>query len=90
MALTSTRTNDGLQALHRILIQTRFLAGTGADARKVVGLMDDAEYLVTLMAQPETKDERFRLCLEGMEQKHPELAGLTAAFGARAEEQKAA
>ena len=81
---------DALQALHRVLIQTRFLAGTGADSRKVVGLMDDAEYLVTLMTQPENKEERFRLCLEGMEQKYPELAGLTAAFPERTEEQKAA
>ena len=87
MALTSIQMTDALLALHRILIRTRSLAGAGTESRKIMGIMDDAEYLVILMIKTENEDERFRLCLEGMEQKYPELAGLTATFIGRPEEQ---
>jgi len=91
MALSSTQNSDALHVLHRILLQARLLAGTGSEARKIVSIMDDAEYLVSLMMQPDNRDERFRQCLADMERKHPEMAGLARAFEERPKaEQKAA
>ena len=72
--------HNALRALHRVLLQARFLAYTGQDGKKVAALLDDAEYLVALLMRGERSGGEFRSYLEGMGRKFPELSGLVTEF----------
>ena len=61
-------------------MKTRYLAATGADPKKIAGILDDAEYLIALLMREEVDPSRVLRVLEDMGRKHPELRGLAVEY----------
>ena len=76
---------NALQALHRVLICSRFEAYEGRDPKTLGDVMDSAEYLVALLQNHEGRTEsetlaEFRAVLLDIETRFPGYDGLLAAF----------
>lgn len=76
---------NALQALHRVLVCTRFEAYEGCTPKTLRDVMDSAEYLVALLQNHEerTEDEtlaEFRAVLLDIETRFSGYDGLLAAF----------
>jgi hypothetical protein len=68
--MNSTSSDNALQALHHALIRTRYLAYTGTDAQQIARILDDVEYLKTIILRHKPGyEDNFRLHLQGIEQK---------------------
>ena len=82
--LNSAQTNNALIALHRIILRTRFIAGTGTgkdDLTKVMRIMDHAEYLVTLMFEERDQTDCFWQYVRAIGKTFPEFAHLADDYG---------
>lgn len=76
---------NALQALHRVLVCTRFEAYEGCAPKMLGDVMDSAEYLVALLQNYEGRPEdealaEFRAVLLDIETLFPGYGGLLAAF----------
>lgn len=76
---------NALQALHRVLVCTRFEAYEGCAPKTLGDVMDSAEYLVALLQNHEERTEtetlaEFRAVLLDIETRFPGYSGLLAAF----------
>ncbi len=84
-----TSSDNALRALHRALTRTRYIAYTNSDAKHVARILDDVEYLATIiMRRNEYTEEEyvtdFRLHLEDIESKFSGFEGLVQAYNERA------
>ena len=88
--------DNALDAVHRVLIRVRSQAYTGLGSKQIGRILDDAEYLVTIiMRRDEYSEEEyltdFRLHLEDIENKFSGFQGLVQAYDeGEAANQKAA
>lgn len=83
--MNSTFTEDALLALHRVLTRTRTLAYQATDTKQIARVLDDAEYLATLVMQSTKCDAAecladFRAHLCDIETKYSGFDGLVAGF----------
>ena len=75
--------NQALQALHRVLIEARFMAYQGQDAATIARVLDWAELLPRLLAAEEDKTSEYRNTLAAIADGCPRLAGALSVFDAR-------
>ncbi len=73
--------DNALDAVHRVLTRARSQAYMGLDSKQIGRILDDAEYLVTIIRNNEG-DHEFRLHLEDIEQKFAGFDSLVEAFDA--------
>jgi hypothetical protein len=67
----------GLKAIHRILVQARWLADRQADHQKIAAVLDSAELMpMLLMQQPRPDECSFRDLLDDLSQRYPEFQGI--------------
>lgn len=79
--LKPTDVPAALQAIHRVLVRARTLAGEGADAKTLYQILDWAEVLPTVVvARLDDTTQEFRSLLAGLGERHPEFAGILADF----------
>ena len=76
---------NALQALHRVLICTRFEAYEGCTPKTLGDVMESTEYLVALLQNHEGRPEKeclaeFRAVLQDIETRFSGFQGLTHAF----------
>ena len=72
--------NQALQALHRVLVEARFMAYEGQDSTKVADVLDWAELLPRLLAAEEDKTSEFRNTLAAIAEADPRFADALSAF----------
>jgi hypothetical protein len=80
--IDTCRYNQALQALHRVLIEARFMAYEGQDSSKMAGVLDWAELLPRLLAAEEDKTSEYRSTLAAIAESDPRFAGALSAFDA--------
>ena len=83
--MSSSYSDNALRALHQALTRARYIAYTGADAKYVGKILDDVEYLATIiMRRGEYSEEEyltdFRLHLQDIEGKFSGFTGLVQAY----------
>lgn len=83
--MNSICSDSALNALHKVLIRTRFVAYKGCDSKTIGDVMDLAEYLIVLLQNNEGRTETevlsvFRQCLQEIEGRFDGFIGLVAAF----------
>ncbi|MBV9852638.1 MAG: hypothetical protein JO250_23505 [Armatimonadetes bacterium] len=71
--------DNALDAVHRVLTRVRSQAYMGLDSKQIGRILDDAEYLVTMIRNNESEHE-FRLHLEDIESKFSGFDGLVQAY----------
>ena len=76
---------NALQALHRVLVCTRFEAYEGCKPKTLGDVMDNTEYLVALLQNHEGRSEEdtlaeFRAVLQDIETRFSGYDGLLAVF----------
>ena len=67
---------EALHAIHRVLITVRAMGYEGVDSAKVAAIMDDAEYLPTILIDGEACCNEFGDYLCGMAKKWNEFTGI--------------
>src|SRR5438445_730751 len=68
--------NPALRVLQRLLVITRQLAQTGAEPEKLAQILDEADYLVTILIHEENGADEFKDFLKQIGRKFPEFAGI--------------
>lgn len=76
------RMNDALHAIQMLIVQAR-QAAFDADAKEAGALLDDAEWLPSLLRDNIDQTREFQLALEGIAQKHPQCRYILEQFLAR-------
>ena len=71
--------------MRRIMIQTRWMGYNGVEAAKVAAIMDDAEYLPTILIDGENCPNEFGEQLRHMANKWFEFTGIADEYEAAAE-----
>ena len=74
-------TESKIRILHRILTRIRTQAYQGASSQKMGLMLDDSEYLTTLIFAPDKSNPgEFRALLSDMERKYDGLGELTKVY----------
>ena len=79
--LSEDRFQSRLRALHKVLTRVRSQAYLGLEPKAVGRILDDTEYLVTLLISRDDTEE-FRQYLKRIEERNPGFDGLVAFFDA--------
>lgn len=72
--LTAARMNNGLAAINAVLVAARSMAHEGRSHDELADVLDVAEYLPRLLAEPEERSSEFREQLVGLAAKYPTCA----------------
>jgi hypothetical protein len=76
------RVPAALYALHRILIQARYLVGEKAEAKKLYALLDHAEILPVMIGNQLDESDAYAGMLESLGEQSPEFAGIARDYAA--------
>lgn len=74
--IASEKVPPALYALHRILVQARWLVGEGAGKEKLYEILDHAEILPVMIGNGLDDGEGFLSMLESLAQKYTEFSGI--------------
>jgi hypothetical protein len=74
------RHSKALWALQQVIIRARFLASKENQMAKVVGLLDEAEYLPQLMMDAEDRTAEFAAALQAIAERYPYCRNLYTEF----------
>jgi hypothetical protein len=80
--LTKEKVPAALHAIHRILVYARWLTTQGADNEKLFKILDHAELLPVLLADPRDEDEFFQKMLDSLGAVDPVFIGVASGFKA--------
>jgi hypothetical protein len=78
--ITAKKQKQALNAIHRILILTRFMAHQNEPTAKIAKILDYAEILPTLISADEDKTEEFRIHLQGLASEFSQGIGILQEF----------
>lgn len=78
--LPQQRVPAALHAIHRILVQARWMAYNEAPAKQMAAILDDAEILPTLLANDRDETVFFQLMLEGIAEHFPACRGILSEY----------
>jgi hypothetical protein len=68
--------NPALRVLQRLLVITRHLAQTETSPEKLAQILDEADYLLTILIHEGNDRDEYRAFLQHIGQRFPEFAGL--------------
>ena len=74
--METSRIHKKLRAVHAILLKARLLAYEGNDTCRIASMLDDAEFLVSLLISGRDEPDRFAEHVRGVSGKYSELSGL--------------
>lgn len=80
--LSETHHRSRPAALHRVLTRARTRAYLGADSQELGAILDDAEYLASLLLDGNEPVDEFPAMLQRIEDRYDGFAGIAAAFEA--------
>lgn len=80
--LSETHHRSRPAALHRVLTRARTRAYLGADSQELGAILDDAEYLASLLLDGNAPAGEFSAMLQRMEDRYEGFAGVVSAFEA--------